>query len=322
MNKSCVIASVVLLSINLGLCPLHAQKTIDRAFSVQPGGELLLDTDAGDVILNGNPTSQVKIHIESDCDLAGKIDFTFSQNGNRVEVNGKAREVSRFLGLLRGRQFDGHLRITIEIPQSFNPSIQTSGGDVEAAGIIGETGLQTSGGNVSAARITGSVHLGTSGGDIHAEEINGPLAASTSGGEVTARGIGGACNLSTSGGDIEAFAVQGDCAIETSGGSITADSLGGSLNAETSGGSIEACLRSQPRSACGLSTSGGDITLTVPTSISAELSAHTSGGSVKSDLPVKVFSAEEGEMDGTLGQGGPALTLRTSGGNIRLRVLK
>ncbi len=322
MNKSCVIAAVVLLSINLSLCPLHAQKTIDRTFSVQPGGELILETGFGQVSLRGTAASQVKVHIESDRDLADRIEFTFRQDGNRVEVYGKAPDEHGFLNFLKNRSFNGRLRIDVEVPERFNVQASSSGSDVEGTGIEGETSLRSSGGNVTAERMTGSLSLRTSGGDVRADLVNGPLTATTSGGDVTAEHVQGDCELTTSGGDVTAVAVRGDCYLKTSGGGIQADSIEGSLNARTSGGNVMACLRGQPSKPCELHTSGGNIELSVPESISAELSARTSGGSVKSDLPVKVYDTERGRMEGTLGQGGPALTLRTSGGNIRLRVLK
>lgn len=321
MNRITIFASVVLMSICLTLSSLHAAKTIDRTFRVQPGGELLVDTDAGDVTLRGSTSQEVKVHIESDRDLQGRIEFSFAQNGNRVEIYGKVEEKSSLLGFLKSKSFNGRLQITIDAPQSINPSIRTAGGDVEASGIEGQTELRTSGGDITAARMSGVLSLHTSGGDIEAKEVNGPLTAYTSGGGVLAHGIIGACNLTTSGGDVSAAAVRGECVLKTSGGNILADSLDGSLNAVTSGGNIEACLRSQPRNVCELRTSGGNITLCVPASISAELSARTSGGSVKSSIPVKVLDSEDGKMEGTLGQGGPALTLRTSGGNIRIQTL-
>ncbi len=319
MNRMTILAIAVLFSTSLNLSSLYAVKTIDRTFRVQPGGELLVETDAGDVTLRGSATQEVKVHIEADRDLEGRIEFSFVQNGNRIEIYGKAEEKS-ILGFLKGRSFNGRLQITIDAPQSFNPSVRTSGGDVDASGIEGKTELRTSGGDVSAARMSGELSLHTSGGDIDAMDVNGPLTAFTSGGDVSAHGIIGACTLTTSGGDVSAAAVRGDCVMKTSGGNITADSLDGGLSAVTSGGNIEACLRSQPRNACDMRTSGGSIVLSVPASISAELSARTSGGNIKSGIPVKVFDSEEGKMEGTLGQGGPALTLRTSGGNIWIKV--
>ena len=51
----------------------------------------------------------------------------------------------------------------------------------------------------------------------------------------------------------------------------------------------------------------------------AEIDASTSGGSVSCDLPITTQGRmSKSSLRGTIGSGGPLLTLRTSGGSIRI----
>lgn len=302
----------------LGAGALPAADTIERSFRVQPGGELLIESDAGDVTVTGGRGDEARIRIESNRELDGWMEFTFRQEGSRVALRGERLRREGILGIF-GRGTQGRIRITAETPENFDIKVKTSGGNVTASGIEGPVEMRTSGGDVTAVEVSGTVNVKTSGGDIELREINGPVTATTSGGDVTARRVLGTCILSTSGGDIEVCSIRGDCRLKTSGGGIEADSVDGVLDARTSGGNIKACLGSGPFSPCELHTSGGNIVLSLPASASADLSARTSGGSVESELPVKVYKSARGEMEGTLARGGPSLVLRTSGGNIRLR---
>lgn len=49
------------------------------------------------------------------------------------------------------------------------------------------------------------------------------------------------------------------------------------------------------------------------------LDAHTDGGTTRTDLPVQVQGEQDREtLRGTINGGGPLLTLKTEGGNIRV----
>lgn len=122
--------------------------------------------------------------------------------------------------------------------------------------------------------------LRTSGGTIDLENLSGKLQFTTSGGSLSCRGLSGTVRGRTSGGSIHLTDCRDDLDFSTSGGNIEAERSTGTLRLRTSGGSIELA------------------------NVSGTVEASTSGGSIRADLP----------------QLGPALTLRTSAGSIRVRM--
>ncbi len=115
---------------------------------------------------------------------------------------------------------------------------------------------------------------------------------------------------------------SGGTDVRTSGGTIWLGGIGRNVTARTSGGSIQATMTTQPQSECSLRTSGGKITLTLIPDVAVDLEAKASGGRVSTDFavePVIQGKTPKNRLEGRINGGGPALKLRTSGGNIHLQ---
>ena len=61
----------------------------------------------------------------------------------------------------------------------------------------------------------------------------------------------------------------------------------------------------------------GDITLEIPANTNADVDARVMAGNVSSDFPLSQTSP--GRMHGSIGAGGPLLSLETMAGDIRLQ---
>ena len=280
------------------------EEVIDRSFTVEPGQRLSLETDRGSVTVRGTDGNRVVVKVTKGADdmsekdaeeRFARFEVLFDETADGVEIEG------RYDGGRRWR--NKHIRVHFEIavPRTFDVALKTSGGSVHAENLRGVATLRTAGGAITAL------------------DIDGPLTAHTAGGSVTAERIGGEATLHTSGGAITAAHIRGDVTAHTSGGSIRMEEIYGTVDAQTSGGSITAHLATAPNDELKLKTSGGSITLHLPENTAADLDAKSSGGRVRTDLPVTI----EGEMKrnrlrGTLNGGGPLLTLRTSGGSVRI----
>lgn len=142
----------------------------------------------------------------------------------------------------------------------------------------------------------------------------------TSGGSIKVVALNGEIDAFTSGGSIRLGDIKGDVDIKTSGGSIRVDEVDGNIKAHTSGGSIDVKFASQPSNDSKLTTSGGSVTATLLPSIKVDLVASTSGGRVSSDFTVDGVT-KKNKIDGEINGGGPKLTLKTSGGSVRVRKL-
>jgi len=139
------------------------------------------------------------------------------------------------------------------------------------------------------------------------------------------------------GGDVAARDVSGDYQVHNVNGGVNLAGLAGSGEASTVNGSVSAAFRANPRAASTFSSVNGKISLYLQSGLNADLSYHTVNGSVYSDFPVApqpvagAASEREGHMivfrrgrtsSARVGNGGPALSLRTVNGSIYLHQVK
>lgn len=144
--------------------------------------------------------------------------------------------------------------------------------------------------------------------------------AKTSGGAIRLGRAGGSVEARTTGGSIHIGDAGGHAVAHTTGGSIQLGDVGGTLDVKTTGGSIRATLAQQPEGDSRLRTTGGSIELAVAEEVGVDIDARTTGGRVSSDLHTAAPVPEsKSALVSPVNGGGPKLTLRTTGGSIRLR---
>jgi len=108
--------------------------------------------------------------------------------------------------------------------------------------------------------------------------------------------------------DVFAYALAGDIDVSTT----------QLATARTQWGSVVATLGlSDWGRDLEFSTMTGDVRLTVPAATNAVVHATTQSGAITSDFPLS--QVVPGHVQGTLGSGGPTLTLSTLAGNIALK---
>jgi len=135
-------------------------------------------------------------------------------------------------------------------------------------------------------------------------EIVGPFGdvkASSTNGAVRIEGATGTVALSTTNGIIRALDVKGRLRANTTNGGITIEmpKVEADIEADTTNGSIHLRLGEQPN---------------------AVLKARTTNGHITLDFPVTVqgISSSRRRIEGTIGTGGPLITLETTNGSITI----
>lgn len=289
---------MVILAATLGTSvAFAADRAFDKTLNAPAGGHLTFDADVGSVSVVGHDGPQVVVH----ADLDGSDSFL-----NRVRIDAEQTSSGVTITERAGHGWSdwfnfGSTRVhfTIEVPRDYPVDLQTSGGSVDVRDLNASASGKTSGGGIRIENVTGNINMHTSGGGVEAEHLNGPA------------------ELSSSGGPIDVSDSTGNLDLRTSGGGITIENDDGTVYAHTSGGSIRAKLRSNH--GIDLSTSGGGITLLLPQNAHGSVDAETSGGSVDSDFPVTTMHfGSRNHLQGTIGGGGDAISLHTSGGSIHL----
>jgi hypothetical protein len=285
-------------------------RTVEKNFTVQPGGNLKVKTAGGDIkVLTGTGnevkvTATEQIHADSEAkadELLKDLELTIEQQGNDVTATAK---YDRQGGWHIGNWPPVNVSFTVVVPSQFNVDLNTSGGNI---------GLQS---------INGHARLRTSGGDLKIDRVEGEVDGSTSGGNIVLHEGTARVHLTTSGGDIHVDRAGGEADLSTSGGNIVINSVQGRLSATTSGGDVKASIEGALKGDCKLTTSGGQVVVNVDKNAAFDLKAHTSGGDV--DAAGITISIEKGglrrsSLAGKVNGGGPELYLGSSGGDIRIR---
>ncbi|MEE9443173.1 MAG: DUF4097 family beta strand repeat-containing protein [candidate division Zixibacteria bacterium] len=306
------IASLIIVIAFSAMTLAGIKQEITRDFNVSPGGELTIDTEIGSIEVKASNQSNIGVEIILDSktrdedraqDMFDDFEVEFNQDGNAVEIYaeyfGNDSRGWNIFGTRTRRSLQAKFIITV--PEKYNVYAKTSGGSIHIGDLEGE------------------VDVRTSGGSLRFDNISGPVKGKTSGGSITLESCKGRADVSTSGGSIEIGHVEGEVSAHTSGGGIEVEEVMGEIDASTSGGSIYARISEQPRGDCRLTTSGGGITVYLSPDINVYLDARTSSGRVKSDFDISSSRRKKkSSLRGEIGDGGPELYLRTSGGSIRI----
>jgi DUF4097 and DUF4098 domain-containing protein YvlB len=257
-----------------------AEKRFDRTITVAPGGALTVDADGASVHVSGSDANQVVVHMLAH----GSEDNLANTQIEAVQKdNGVVVTLKKVKhGWSWWGNWNSDNEIEVTVPHRYTINVGTGGGNVDLRDTVGTATLRTSGGDVSAKNVTGNVEARTSGGSIQADTIKGDVDANTSGGDIRLLQIDGAIRGKTSGGNVRCGLVGANRGIW-------------------------------------VTTSGGDIELSVPKGTTGNIDASTSGGSVKSELPVTSTQFGDTRVVGSINGGGQSIYARTSGGSVSLR---
>jgi len=278
------------------------EKSLNKSFTVAPGGVLTVEADGADISVIGGDTNTVVVRIEargSGKELDDlKLSAEPSEDGIRVEA---VRPGNRDWFKWGSWRVETHIDVTV--PRSYRVDGRTSGGDVRLEAVGGPSRLRTSGGNVQAKNVKGDFEGRTSGGEVRIESMEGSVNAHTSGGNMVLSNIKGNVDADTSGGDVRLVRVDGKISAGTSGGNVR-------------------CELSGANRGISATTSGGSVWLSLPKDITGTLDAHTSGGHIDSDFPISTTRWSQNRLNGQINGGGNEIFVRTSGGSITLTAAK
>ncbi len=280
----------------LSALPAAAQTRIERNLTLEPGGRVEVDTDAGAVVVLGASRNGVRVVVTSKSpDLERYWEFRFEETPGLVRVVADRKGESRLFSRIPSPSFE------LEVPERSSVGVDTAGGSVRVDGVEGVVEVDTAGGSIEVTNVRGNATLDTAGGGIDVRDLDGALVADTSGGSI----------------HIER--VSGDASADTSGGSITVREAGGRVVADTAGGSIEVVFARGNAKGGTIETMGGNIFIRVDPAVGLDIDASTLGGAVSSGLPVRVQgTAKRGSLRGKLGPGGAMLSASSMGGSIRI----
>lgn len=318
----------------------------------------------GDTItVKGKPTSgsrkkhwsspMVQVHYVVVVPTQASLDLKTA--GGKIAVGDLAGDIVAHTsaGDIAVGKFDGPVKLgtsagSIDLKASGPADLVTGAGNIVVGRIGGVLHARTSGGAIQADAVTGAVEASSSAGDIRFGELGATLKAHTSAGGIQVQSVAGNASVDTSAGDIRIGSASGtldavtsagqievervaeSADLKTSAGDIRLNEAGGSVHAHSSGGGIRLGRIKGLSPKIDLSTSSGDIVVSLTESARFDLDADASGGDISSEVPVTISSKGDGRMTGQILGNGPgknekpggslaSLKLRTSGGRIEIR---
>jgi hypothetical protein len=196
------------------------------------------------------------------------------------------------------------VRYAIKVPRNVVlDRLTTSNGAIRIADTAGAARLKTSNGHIDVQHLHGALFAETSNSSVEVIDNDGSVEAHTSNGHIRVEGLRGALDATTSNSSIHA---RIEHAVD-------------SVRVQSSNGAIEVTLPAGAGCPVRARTSNSSITLHLPGDVNARLSADTSNGSITSDFELRMrgeFSRHH--LEGTIGNGGPAIELSTSNGGIHI----
>lgn len=241
--------------------------TVTRSVPAAGARTLVVEIDAGRVILQPHSADEVRVEVEygflgivppDGTAAAGMVDVAVE--GETIRVTGRDPGRDPGIGLGLGR-FTASYRIYA--PHGLDVRVQSGVGSILAQGYEGNLDLRTGAGGVAVEGGAGALRAETTSGSVHVAHFAGPVTAATSAGPVTAR------------------EVAGELTIRTGTGVITVEEHSGpGLTAEARTGAISARFAEPPAGPVTLRTGAGNVSLIVPEASDVTVTATTRSGSI------------------------------------------
>lgn len=210
-----------------------------------------------------------------------------------VEVLGrevKVGDLSKYTRIL-GPGFLGEalewiaLDYEIEVPPPTEARIESGGGDIRVADILGPLVVSAGSGDVELKGIGGEVEVKGGSGDIRVQGVAGELRVSGGSGDVAVRGAGDDVTVHTGSGDVSVAGVRGDLVLRTGSGDVRLGELSGDVDAGTGSGDIRVSSPIGAGAAWRLRSGSGDIELLLPRGSRFRLIAESRYGEVRCEFP-------------------------------------
>lgn len=285
---------------------------VSRVVRLGRDGSLDLTNVAGRVSVTGGGGDDVRIEATKRVWHEREEEARALLEAVNVEVSEGAGRVGIRTDYPRQQSYDAEVEYVITVPQGTRVSLRVASGDIVVANLRGELRAESVAGSVTATAV-GDIRLARSvSGDVTVDGATGTeLVASTLNGAVTVR---------------RAKARTID--LRSVGGTVRlSDSEADRVSIQTLTGPVEYAGRIGRNSRYDLQSRSGRIVVAPTGDDGFEVEAATINGELRSDFPLTVREisprggrrgGRAGTMQGTVGDGGGLLTLRSFSGTIAI----
>jgi DUF4097 and DUF4098 domain-containing protein YvlB len=292
---------------------VSAEATEEQRFSVSAPAKLIVDSDAGAVVVTGDDTSEIVVTMHKTAWGPNQAEAEAARDALRVNIIQQGDTVSiRFEQpsefIVIGSSRSSRVDFTIMVPNKTAVNITTNSGKLALSGTTGNADLNTNFGEITATEMVGSLKAQTNSGAVTAQHIQ------AEGGQVDLRSDFGAIALE----DANAKSVT----LHSSSGKLelTDVTSDGEVKADTNFGAVT--FNHVTAKTYSLESNSGDLTVEGATGL---LKAHTDFGSIQvTDVQTVTLDLKtnSGSIDfsGSLGKG--PHTVKTDFGTVKMALPK
>lgn len=274
--------------------------------------------------------------------LGEYIEIKARQDAGRVKIQTKHHKLpgrsDTFWEKLFGKDDEsfGSVDYEIEVPAKCRIEVDSRSGKATLKNIKDDITVTITSGEVFLEAITGDLDIESTSGIINISDSKGDIIISAAGSDITLSHIVGSVDLKTTSGDKKGEFISGFVTILQTSGKIVLQNLDGGLRIKSSSGEIEIAQNHGALSIITRSgnvdistaldsdddyyieTASGDIHFLIPDRASARISLETNTGDISANLPMTIRSFSKSRIIGSIGEGGPKITLLSSSGDIEL----
>ncbi len=318
----------------------------------KPGVPVRLELPRGDVNLIAEETDQIRV-------LVNKRVYTGNEEQARERAKDWGIEIADTGSTYAIRPKSGSRRVVrmdveVHLPKGSTVYAETSRGDVRANGLANELKVKANG-DVELRDVAGNVEAEVD-GDVLISGIGGDLKVTGSCDDIDVADVKGGANVrcgftgraqfrnvakqlqfksvrtdltlgslpgrvEVGAGDLDIVDAPADVTLITRNYDITLENVAGRVKVRNRHGDVEIRMPKPPTDEIEIENERGGVELILPENSAFEVNASTRQGEVESDFSgLKVNNDDrEGRIEGTVGNRGPQVRLKTTYGTIAVR---
>lgn len=313
-----------------------AKDRLEKSYSLERGGRVILQNVAGDIFVKGWGKDQVELtamHAGGPKKDLNEVVHITQTDGN-IRITTSSDKSFSLFGLTRTSVY-----YELLVPDSTHLKVETVSGNAEIHDFSGALEVKTVRGDIRIIEAKSRVKCKTISGNIHLEHIIGDTELITTSGDLMVHDLEGSFDAESVSGDMVLKKIIGNTDIKTTSGEIGVRNLKGSFEAESVSGDIDVASFSQaeeieietvsgdisiegilsPNGSYTMISHSGDIKLEIPKSSDFELQIRTSTGDMACDFELKVYGKiDRKQLQGIVGKGGASLNISTFSGDIHV----
>jgi DUF4097 and DUF4098 domain-containing protein YvlB len=318
------------------------------------GGSLRIGNPRGDVTVTGtSPDGQVHVSVHTQAYAWKDSDAESKTQRLQPAVSRQGNDLVLTTAAVDG----GHADLTVTVPAAAAVIVNAAHGDVNIAQVQGPVTLSAGHGDVVISQIAAGVTatIGDDDANLTLHSIAGPVTIEGHSGDIDIADITGTLEMqgdfygttdlkhvtgpvrfetsrtrfsaarldgefSVENDSLDASAMLGPVVLKTSDKNITLDRVQGDVSVVNANGSVEV-TNAPPAGAVDIQNRHGSVDVGMPAGAGFVLNAQTRNGDMENDfgLTPQDQSDDAHTLRGTVGSGGPAVTIATSDGDVTVR---